>query len=325
MTRIRDIFELNTAQSHSYNSYQKGSVAFVSNGFSNNGVVGYVEPQKRDKVINKISICVSAFCEATVQLPPFIARGNGGSGLVILTPLSEIKHEELLWYASYINESVKWRFSFGRMVVKDRLVNIEIPNKAYKITMTVGSILPKRKATSKNTSKFNMVNVSLIDMFDIKSGDYHKATDLNDGETPLISCGKNDNGLVKYCDIPEENIYQNSLTVAYNGAPLTTNYHPYYFAAKDDVAILMPKKAYKATTVLFIQMILNSESWRYSYGRKCFREKLSQMSIKLPMNENEIDEVLIEQLMKNTSYWDYVESIIKDSKPVAVNMSRERS
>jgi len=93
-TSVKDLFLQDTAKSHAYSSYQEGGTAFISNGLSNNGVVGYVTSQPGDKVFDSTAICVSAFCEATVQSPPFIARGNGGSGLIVLRPKHQVTAEE---------------------------------------------------------------------------------------------------------------------------------------------------------------------------------------------------------------------------------------
>ncbi len=316
MTKIKNIFKPYIAKSYSFTTYEAGTVAFVSNGFANNGVVGYISPKPKDRIFKELSICVSAFCEATVQYPPFIGRGNGGSGLIVLQPIRQMNWQSLIYYASYINKAVKWRFSFGRMVTADRLVNIELPDEPIAIHSKISSLIPKRGKVSPQLNKIELEPVPIESIFTVKSGDYHNAADLPIGNIPLISCGKTDNGLVGYFDIPSKNVYCNTLTVAYNGQPLTTRYHPYSFAAKDDVAVLLPKRPLKATSLLFIQLMLNSETWRYSFGRKCFREKLSNISINLPITGKEFNEGMISELMKNTSYWGFVCTRIRDRQAV---------
>jgi len=81
--KISDKFDIYNAMSKSYKAHEVGDVAFVSNGFYNNGVIGFIEPIKNERMFNEAGICVSAFCEATVQKPQFIPRGNGGSGLIV--------------------------------------------------------------------------------------------------------------------------------------------------------------------------------------------------------------------------------------------------
>lgn len=124
--------------------------------------------------------------------------------------------------------------------------------------------------------------VPITDIFIVNSGDIHAANQLDGGGVPLISCGQGDNGLVGFFDIDEDLIYQNAITVAYNGIPFTTKYHPYQFAAKDDVAVLQPRRALRVPTLLYIVAVLNSKIWRYSYGRKCFKNKMKKSYLLLP-------------------------------------------
>ena len=127
LCNITEVFDVINAKSSSYESYFDGSYAFVSNGYDNKGIIGYVTPKDGDKVFEENTITISAFCEAIVQDESYIARGNGGSGLTILRPKSEMTKEKLNLYASYINKYIKWRFSYGRMVTIARFKKIEVP------------------------------------------------------------------------------------------------------------------------------------------------------------------------------------------------------
>lgn len=138
---------------------------------------------------------------------------------------------------------------------------------------------------------------TLDEIFIVKSGDYHANYELETGNVPLVSCGDTNNGVVGFFDIPQENIYRHAITVAYNGQPLTTKFHPYEFGTKDDVAVLIPRTPMKETTLLYIAVLLNDLQWRFSYGRKCYREKMEKITISLPMlNEHKIDEERIAKL-----------------------------
>ena len=125
---ISTLFELVNARSRGYELYDKGEVAFVSNGFYNKGIMGYVEPYEDDRIFKGNCISISAFCEAIVQEDDFVARGNGGSGLTVLKPKFEMDKHVLDIYASYINNFCKWRFSYGRMVSVQRLNKLKVPN-----------------------------------------------------------------------------------------------------------------------------------------------------------------------------------------------------
>ena len=103
MPRIEEVFIPHTAKSSGFRSYQSGMVAFVTNGFRFNGVLGFVKPRPKDRVFDFLGIVLSAFCEATVQMPPFIGRGNGGSGLIVLEPKSRMGAGDLGYIAAHIN------------------------------------------------------------------------------------------------------------------------------------------------------------------------------------------------------------------------------
>ena len=273
-----------------------------------------MKPLSGDTKFDFTGLCISAFGEATVQHPPFMARGSAGSGLIVLEPLKPLDDDILLWYAAYFNKSVCWRFSYGRMVSSKRLERIKLVPPDDVPVIPVKANVPTSIITSASYPKMNMSYYPLSKIFDPISGDYHKAEDLPDGDIPLVSCGEGNNGIIRYCSVPNNHIYQNALTVAYNGQPLTTKYHPYQFAAKDDVAVLLPKIPLKNSTLLFVQMMLNREQWRYSYGRKCFKAKLIKMQIYLPLKNNMVDEISIELLMQNTSYWDFLSPMVFDSE-----------
>lgn len=126
----------------------------------------------------------------------------------------------------------------------------------------------------------------LADLFDLTAGEYHATSELDKGATPLVSCGWENNGVIGYYDIPRQYRYSRALTVAFNGAPLTTHFHPYEFGAKDDVAVLQPKGELEDSLLIYAAALLNRKVWRYSYGRKCYRDKLQNVSIELPVTED---------------------------------------
>ena len=102
-------------------------------------------------------------------------------------------------------------------------------------------------------------------------------------------------------------VYRDKLTIAFNGMnTLTAKYHPYRFAAKDDVAICLPKQALWVTTHLFVQAILNRERWRYSFYRKCYVDKLRRFEVLLPSKRGKVDEDGIQKAVEAAPYWEYL-------------------
>jgi type I restriction enzyme M protein len=140
----------------------------------------------------------------------------------------------------------------------------------------------------------------ISDLFEVRSGDFHALKELELGNIPLVSCGDTDNGVMGYYDVPAEKQYNNTITVAYNGSwPIMSKFHPYTFGAKDDVAVLLPIHAMSKLALLYTAALFNRMTWRYSYGRKCFREKLEEVQLPIPIankgNFVVVDEVRIAQ------------------------------
>ena len=306
MVRIDDIFTIHTAKSVSFSDHDAGPIPFVTSGSANNGVLGLVSADPADKVFYYDGICVSAFAEATPHVGPFIARGNGGSGLVVLEPNPPLSHQNLIQTAAFINAQVGWRFNWYRQVSATKLGAVSIPDELPALARTNNDVLPESLGRPRGDWNLNLHSYRLDEIFDLQAGRFHSLNRLESGVTPVISCGGIDNGIAGYFAVESQHIHRGKLTIALNGSPLLTLWHPYSFAGKDDVAICTPITPLRVSTLLFIQMIMNRESWRYSYYRKCYIGKLRRFCIKLPSAADGIDEETISSVVGVAPYWDYV-------------------
>jgi hypothetical protein len=311
MPTIEELFTPHTARSSGFDAYEAGEVAFVTNGLRDNGIQGFVKPFDEDRVFDFVGIVLSAFLEATVQVPPFIARGNGGSGLLVLEPQASLTPAQLGFVAAYVNTALSWRFSWYRQTNVDRVRRLVIPDPriAKLAAFSVGSLLPTQASGGRVTWTGTGRRFPLGSIYELRPGDYHSVSDLQPGSIPIVSCGDADNGISGFVDVEPDHIYEHRLTIAFNGMnTLTAKYHPYQFAAKDDVAICRPFTPLRVSTQLFIQVMLNRERWRYSYYRKCFMNKLKRFSVLLPSSAGRIDENVIEAIMATTPYWPFLKS-----------------
>ncbi|MGC1120753.1 MAG: N-6 DNA methylase [Candidatus Methanofastidiosia archaeon] len=144
----------------------------------------------------------------------------------------------------------------------------------------------------------------ITEFLDIEIGKYHVSRTLDEGNVPLISCSAENNGVEGFFDIPEAKTYKDAITVASDGQPLASFYHYYRFAAKDNVLVGFPKKRVRFTTIIYILFELNRLRWRFSYGRKCYGNKIDKINIHIPISKDgKIDEDYIEWRVKNTSSW----------------------
>lgn len=160
---------------------------------------------------------------------------------------------------------------------------------------------------SKIKSKIFKVN----DVFSyINTGSFHVSGDLDAGKVPLISCKTIENGTEGYFDIGEDT-FKNCVTIASDGSwPMSSFYHPYSFQAKDNVIICKPKNGLSLKTVLYITAQLNSQIWRFSYGRKCYLNKLDKIQIPMPVDgAGNIDYGTIEAIVDSCPVWDELKMI----------------
>jgi hypothetical protein len=310
MPTIDELFTPHTAKSAGFPKHAKGDIAYLTNGFRDNGVVGFVKPMPGDRIYRFLGIVLSSFCEATVQIPPFIARGNGGSGLIVLEPRTAMTADQLGFIAAHINTDLRWRFNWYRQATVDRIRRLAIPDPhSSAMRFSVKQFLPvlASHAAPSSARRVTMKPFRLDSLFSLASGDYHNASELPKGNTPLISCGDGKNGITAFVSVPEEKTYSHKLTISFNGMnTLSTKFHPYRFAAKDDVAVCTPRRPLRASTLFFVQIMMNNERWRYSHYRKCFMEKLSRQSVNLPADRSEVDEDAAGALVNSTSYWPYL-------------------
>lgn len=306
MKPVEQLFLVHRARSGLFSEYDPGDVAYVGNSSEDNGVVGYISPLPKDRVFRTRSIVVTAFCDATVQPPPFVACGRAGNGLVVLEPRSPMSLSELAYYAAYINTAVTWRFNWYRQITADRLKHIPLPDdesgtKPY----PVGAFLPATVQRPRPHWKLRSQRFALEQLFKLVPGNYHSLNILPPGKVPVVSCGNEENGIAGFFDV-RKHLHINRLTIALNGSTLAAKYHPYRFAAKDDVAVCLASRPLRMTTIFFIQAMLEMERWRYSYYRKCYMNKLGRFTIRLPAKEGDIDEDVMEAVIVGAPYWDYL-------------------
>jgi hypothetical protein len=312
MIKIDDLFDIEYGQ-HEYNSkgiFKKGETPLISSQGSDNGCYGFfsITPKYKAPIITVPR--TGSIGEAFVQNHDCCVDDN----CLVLLP-KEHMAIEYLYYIAIMIRSQKWRFMYGRQITPERLGKIEVDDKPIEFKSPIDfkqmivKITPKKKKVLPLGYVKTRKDFYLSELFKIKSGDYHAKYKLESGNIPLISCGDLDNGLIGFYDIPKEKQYSNTITVAYNGIPLTTRFHPYIFGAKDDVAICINSNQLRLTTIIFIGMLLNRLSWRFSYGRKCFQNKLKYLKISLPIDaEGNLEQDYMEGCVKNTSYWDLIEN-----------------
>lgn len=321
MFSILEKFDIVNAKSSSFTLYSKGNIPFVTNGSDlESSVIGYVEPLQGDRIFNKNSISLSSFGEAIIPPIPFVARGNGGSGLIVLVPKNDMSIDELYFYASQINMQ-KWRFSFSFMAIKKRVEKLNLiefdPLKKIAIEEKIKEMTPKKRRKNKKNiiSELRLINV--ICNQKTKNGLCLVSTStslpqnaLEEGETPYITTSSLNNGASGFYEV-EPNFKAKCLTLALNGSVGEVFFQFEDFVTSGDNAVLTLKDEYNPYLLFYIATMIRNHKWRYNYYRKLNLTKLNKMQIPVPFKDGAIDFEYIEKTVKNSYGYKEIEQFLK--------------
>lgn len=312
MEKINELFNIENAKSKGFEHYDEGEIPFVTNGDYDNSIVGFVKPLENDRVFDKHSICLSSFCEATIQTPPFIPRGNGGSGLVVLVPKQEMSEEELYFYTAQIN-MMKWKFSFSRMLIGRRVKNLELVKYKllkFKIKDKLKQLIPKENSKQEIQENKNVKIMKVKDLckIDKRTSIPQNAMNLN-GEVPYVTTSSMNNGVSNFAD-EEPNFKGKCLSVAMNGSVGEVFFQIDDFITSGDNAVLTAKNGYDPYLLFFIGALIRNHQWRYNYYRKMSLSKLKSLSLPIPIKDNKIDLEYIKEIVKNSYGFNKIEKYL---------------
>ena len=119
------------------------------------------------------------------------------------------------------------------------------------------------------------------------------------GKYPYVTTQATNNGVEGFYDYYTEE--GNVLTV--DSAVLGyCSYQPLEFSASDHVEKLIPKFSMNKYVAVFISTIINTEQYRYNYGRKRSQERMRKSYIKLPSKSGKPDLKFMENYIKSLPY-----------------------
>ena len=312
MVKIKELFLIKNAKSRGFEYYEEGVVPLVTNGNYENSVLGLVEPLEKDRVFDEVSICLSSFCDATIQVPPFLPRGNGGSGLVVLVPKQKMIEDEIYFYTAQIN-MMKWKFGFSRMLIGRRVQNLELV--AYKtlqldIQEKLQLFVPKEKIKEKIRENKLVKIMRVKDLCNIKKKTAIPQNVMNlNGSTPYVTTSSIDNGASQFVG-EEPNFNGKCLSVAMNGSVGEVFFQIDDFITSGDNAVLTLKEKYSPYLLFFIGALIKNHQWRYNYYRKMSLNSLKNLKLFLPIKNGEIDSDYIEKIVKNCYGFDKIKEHI---------------
>jgi type I restriction enzyme M protein len=164
--------------------------------------------------------------------------------------------------------------------------------------------------------------VALTDLFGdvddgILKGDIHALNVEDPGTVPVVSSSTDYNGVMGFYDLDSAwQRHKGVITVASNGTPLTSFYHPYEIVAKDDVFVCVPPDDMNTATVMYVITALNAIAWRFSYYRKAYLNKLNKIRVWMPMTASgEVDQAWLQAVAQSCNGWEQLISALPTWRP----------
>jgi hypothetical protein len=289
-------------------STEKGAVPFVSRTEKNNGVSAFVYemPTIEPNPAHTLSVAVSGSVLSTFYQPqPYYS----GRDLYVLIPKKDFSPVEMLFYAKYISSN-KYRYNYGRQAnktLRDILIPESAPNELISYLSLFKNEIEKKiikKPISAHKVELNTNTWKwylLDEIFRYEKGVRLTKENREKGEIPLVTAGKENEGVAENIANEEMIRYSNAVTIDMFG---NSFYREYPFCCDDNILIIKPKYwNFTKYTGLFIASTLNIDTYKCAYGRQYRQKTFIQHKIKLPAMSNGLpDWQFMEEYIKSLNY-----------------------
>ena len=307
LNTIFDIQYGNQFDLYKLDSDSDSDINFISRSSQNLGVICKVSKYNFIKPFPAGLITVTLggtyLLSSFVQQEKFYTAQN----IKVLTPKKEMSLSEKIFYCKAIELNRKKYTSHGREANKTLdtiLVPEKVPDEFSRIKINEIDKTSKKAIINKiftlETKKWGLFN--LTDLFDITGSKTTSLLELEEygvGKYPYVTTQTINNGIEGFYNFYTEEGNVLSIDSAVLGY---CAYQELPFSASDHVEKLIPKFKINKFVAIFLVTILNSECYRYNYGRKCSQTRMKKINIKLPEKNEGPDFEFMENYIKSLPY-----------------------
>ncbi len=308
--KISDLFEILKKPKEKFENNQKVPLICAKN--NNNGVKEYIDSNENTFNGNKIVLITGgnggaglAFYQENpfnitsstcVLSPKFNMNKNSGLFISLLLSIYKEKYNfTFQWNQSRINNDILFlpideENEIDNKFIIEFLKTIKIKNNENYLKFLNNNIkfleLKNFLETINIFSNFHIQeyeNYKITDLFDIIiPKKTKKIYNTNNGNFPLISSSKFNNGIVKLIDTFDYDYEKNILTLATNGSIGSCFIHIGKISVSSDIYILEPKQEMALEQLEYFTKFIFELSNKYSYNNKLKIDKLKKEIIFIP-------------------------------------------
>lgn len=325
--KLATIFKIENCKCSKVSGLQKGSIPYVGATNRNNGVMNFVNADK--KLITKGN-CIAFICdgEGSVGYSIYKSEDFIGSTTVKVGRNAKLNKYNATFITT-IADTVRSKYNFGFKRNETHLKNeiLMLPEnekgepdfkfmEAFMLQTELekfeqyNNYISQRFKELKDFKTVEPIEVKewseffLKDIFpEIQRGKRLKKADHKKGKIPYVSSTGLNNGVDGYVGNKEKvRIFTDCLTIANSGSVGACFYQPFEFIASDHITQLKNVDL-SPYTYKFISSIVKRLGMKYSFNREMNDTRIKKEKILLPINDqNQPDYEYMENYMKQLEY-----------------------
>lgn len=324
-----------------------GHTPLVSAGFSDNGVVGFIETDTSSDVFSGNKLTIDMFGQPFYQPAPFQSVSHGRVNILSGGCISDAVN---MFIVPCVKAGTASKYSYNQMCSQKRLQRQKVmlpvddkgnPDYAYMTLYSTevggGMLMRYKNFIAGQLSQLEHKAIPALvekewkpvlisSMFELVRGRENNMAMLEDGDTPLISAKANNNGLKGFVHNPKKIITGQCITLNNDGdgGAGLAYYQPANMALDSHVTALVPLFDMSAFAMLFIAKCISGLHGFFGHGLSISNPRAKRLRIMLPVTDSgEPDYAYMEQYAKNMmlkKYKQYLAFIDRQSAAEEVNI-----
>lgn len=314
--RVGELFAAERGKVKNIQPLCPGETPIIAAGAYNQGIAGMYEIDSAYE--NRITIsCNGAGCGSTFYHP---YKFNVNGDAITLIEKNSMSDKAKSFIACILNGAFTRKYSYEEKCSPQKALDeiVKLPathdgdpdwdymesymaNLETKVAESLTMLQAVKDAEKKKVDTREWGEFRVGELFDaFLSKDDIQPKSITEGATPLVSSGKEHNGIIAYIEEPKAHLWEgNTLTVDMFGK-VFFHEQPYFAVSHGRVNILKAKSTVSSGALQFVGCAIEKvTSKKYEFSEMCTGTKLLKDAIMLPVNKN------------GDPDWDYMEEYMK--------------